>query len=106
MTAEYQIIYWRDIPAQVKVRSGARRMARGLSVRFQQAIDEAAMQAGLTGTDEYLAAWRISPWEPRDGEPDSVAEGVVSEVEAQYSPARLTDLVLNGGTEQVGNQHQ
>ena len=62
MTVEYQIIYWRDVPAQLKVRAaGARRLSRELSDRFQKAIDEAAMRAGLTGTDDYLAAWRISP---------------------------------------------
>ncbi|MCI0625097.1 MAG: virulence factor [Acidobacteria bacterium] len=97
MTSEYQIIYWRDIPAQVKVRAGARRVARGLSDRFQQAIDEAAMRAGLAGTDQYLAAWRMSPWQQRDGEPESIAEGVVSVVEADYPPSRLMEMVLNGG---------
>lgn len=104
MTIEYQIIYWRDIPAQVKVRAEARRLARGLSDRFQEAIDEAAMQVGLAGTDDYLAEWRVSPWQQRDGEPETIADGLVSEVEAQYPPSRLTKVVLNGGRDSEANQ--
>lgn len=97
MTSKYQIIYWRDIPAQIKVRSGAARTSRSLSDRFQQAIDEAAMREGLIGTDEYLAMWRTSQWFDRDGEVEEVAAAVILELEAAYPQDRLTDLVARGG---------
>ena len=54
----YQIVYWRDIPAQVKVGTGRKRAARQMSLRFQEAIDRAAMRSGLLILDDYLAEWR------------------------------------------------
>jgi hypothetical protein len=97
MTSKYQIIYWRDIPAQIKVRSGAARISRSLSERFQQAIDETAMRVGLIGTDEYLAMWRTSPWLDREGELEELATALVLELEGAYPPDRLADLVAAGG---------
>ena len=97
MTVEYQIIFWRDIPAQVKIRADGKRFARSLTERFQQAIDQAAMDAGLIGTDAYLAEWRTSPWNQYDGEPESVADGVVSKIESEYPPGRLSALVQTEG---------
>jgi hypothetical protein len=43
---EIQVVFWRDIPAQVKARRGRERAARGLDPRFQEAVDAAAMRAG------------------------------------------------------------
>ena len=99
MTTQYQIIYWRDIPAQVKVRAESTRIARGLSDRFQEGIDEAAMRAEVTGTDQYLAAWRMSKWQERDGAPEVLADALVAELEAAYPQDRLLALVQNGGHE-------
>ncbi len=48
MSASSQIIYWRDIPAQVRVRKAAERFSLPLSLRFQKAIDSAAVRSGLT----------------------------------------------------------
>ena len=52
------MISWRDIPAQVKAQHGRERAAAELPPRFQEAIDAAAMRAGLIGTDTYLEEWR------------------------------------------------
>lgn len=99
MATTYQIIYWRDIPAQVKVRAGRQRVSRPLAARFEQAIDQAAMKADKTDSDDYLAEWRQSEWAEREGEPESLAKTLVSEIEADYSPERLKLLVKNGGHE-------
>lgn len=97
--SEVQVVYWRDIPAQVRARLGRERSSAALSPRFQEAIDAAAMRAGLTGTDEYLAEWRNSDWEPREGTPGEAAARRAAELEAEYSEARLRPLVDNGGSE-------
>jgi hypothetical protein len=97
MTSKYQIIYWRDIPAQIKVRAGAARAARSLSERFQQAIDETAMRQGLIGTDEYLAMWRTSEWLDREGSPEEVAAALADELETFFTPDRLIEMVVSGG---------
>ena len=55
--ARYQILYWKDIPAQVRVFPDAGRpLSRQLPERFQQEIDARAMTEGLTGT-----AWAEQP---------------------------------------------
>jgi len=99
--ASYQVVYWRDIPAQVKVRAGARgaRAGRQLAERFQVAIDRAAMRAGLFNTDDYLAEWRTSAPQEREGDAEVVADMVASELEAAYPPDRLEALAISGGRE-------
>jgi hypothetical protein len=99
MTSSYQIVYWRDIPAQVKVKAGRNRAAKPLSERFQVFIDRAAMRAGLFNTDDYLNEWRTGEAFDREGEPEAVAEAVIAELEAAYSDERLEALVQTGGKE-------
>ncbi len=101
MTINYQIIYWRDIPAQVKVKEGRKRGGRPLSQRFSVAIDEAAMRAGKTNSEDYLAEWRNSPWQEQAGDLDAVAEALVAELETAYPPERLRKLISQGGREQT-----
>ena len=57
MSSTLEVIYWRDIPAQVLARQGRAVHRVELSPRFQVAIDQAATRAGKTGDDEYLAEW-------------------------------------------------
>jgi hypothetical protein len=96
-TSSYQIVYWRAIPAQVKVKVGRERVSRALSERFQVAIDEAAMRAGMIGTDDYLAEWRTSDPQDKEGEADAVVAAVAAELEAAFPDSRLKLLVDNWG---------
>ncbi len=102
MTAQYQIIYWRDIPAQIKVKAGRQRLARPLSDRFQVAIDQAAMRAGKTDSDAYLEEWRTSDWREQEGEPESLLDHLVAELESGYPHSRLDGLVKQGGWAMTG----
>jgi hypothetical protein len=52
--ATYQILYWHDIPIQVRSGRRRNRVSMELPQRFQVAIDNAAMASNLTGTDAYL----------------------------------------------------
>ncbi len=85
---ELTVIWWRDIPAQVTAKEGRTRAARELPARFQEAIDAAAMRAGLIGTDGYLEEWRR---EARACGDDLDAE---VEQEAEWLDAAYTDDVL------------
>jgi len=100
MTTSTQIIFWRDIPAQVKARSGGTRLAKPLSDRFQQAIDEAAMRAGMSGTDEYLQEWRTVDAPDQDGEPEAIIDRLVARLEMEYPPEKLKDLASGGGRQE------
>jgi len=95
--ADITIVYWRDIPAQVIAGRGRRAVKRPLSERFEQAIDRAAMKAGATGTDAYLADWRKVASDPLEGEDAAAADGVAARIEAEYDTARLRALIENGG---------
>jgi hypothetical protein len=97
--AELIVVSWRDVPAQVIVKSGRRSAKRPLSERFQAAIDRAAMHAGLHDTDAYLAAWRRVAGGDCGDELEREVERAAARLEADYPPERLRDLVANGGLE-------
>ena len=96
---ELTVISWRDIPAQITAGKGREAARTQLSERFQEAIDAAAMRAGLIGTDTYLEEWR------RDTRPcgdDVAAEvaAVVWQLEQEYPAERLEQLVRDSGLEE------
>lgn len=95
--AELTILYWRDIPAQVIAKAGRKAAKRQLPVRFEEAIDRAAMRAGLTGTDAYLDQWRKSEPVPCGDDLDAEADRAAARVEADLPPEKLRAYVANGG---------
>lgn len=82
--ASVQILYWKDIPVQVRARDEKGRASLPMPDRFQVAIDQAAMLAGLTGSDAYteLYEWRNS--DDRSGTALEVVAAVVAELDASY----------------------
>ncbi len=95
--AEKVIVYWRDIPAQVIVKAGRRSAKRQLPERFEQAIDRAAMRAGLTGTDAYLEQWRRGEPVPCGDDLEAEVAAEAERIEAECTPERLRELVAHGG---------
>ena len=83
--ATYQILYWKDIPAQVRVFKGRRPVSRPMPARFQTAIDREAMETGLAGTDDYLDQWEWTEKMERPGEPEEILNALVQELEAEYN---------------------
>ncbi len=92
------VIYWRDIPAQVSVgdRSSGEKIL--LHARFQHAIDRAAVVAGKTDTESYVAEWRRTT-QPLVGDPGSEARRQAAQLEADYPKDRLEALVGSGGVD-------
>ncbi len=80
-----RVLYWHDIPVQVKAEDNDGRAGVQLSDRFQEAIDEAAMAANLVGDDDYTNGfeWREVP--DREGPASEVAESVAAELESKYT---------------------
>ena len=91
------MLYWRDIPAQRIARAGRRQAKRPLDERFQEAIDQAAMRARLTGTDAYLEEWRRGAPAPCGDDLEAEAEAARLSLEALFPPARLAALVAGHG---------
>lgn len=86
--AELTLIKWRDIPMQIVVRDDAGGSARRLLPdRFQEAVDAAAMVAGLIGSDDYTEQMQMDRSQVGD---DLEAEATAAE-----------DAVLAAWTEDV-----
>jgi hypothetical protein len=81
----YQILFWHDIPVQVRAGGRRNRVSAELPQRFQNAIDMAAMSAGLVGTDAYLAGFEWGELQDRPGSPAEVADAVAAELAEQYA---------------------
>jgi len=95
--AELTVITWRDIPAQVVARGEGGVSARTLlPERFQEAIDAAAMVAGLTGSDDYGVHWTMHRREcghDLQAEVDAESETLV----AAWDEAVLRAAIRAGG---------
>ena len=91
-------IYWRDIPAQVTAQRGRSREKALLDARFQDAIDRAAIVAGLTNTDSYLAEWRRVAARC-NGDMAATVTAEVARLEDAYPEDRLERLIRAGGVE-------
>ena len=91
-------VYWRDIPAQVITKQRRLTEKIQLSERFAQAIDAAAMRAGLAGSDAYLEQWRRATANCGDDLRAEV-EAAAARVEKSYDQGRLKALIRNFGNE-------
>jgi hypothetical protein len=80
---EYQILYWRDIPVQIKLFGGKRPSSHPLPDRFQTWIDRIAMQEGLIGSDAYLDLWQWSEKQTREGDAEIVLQELLGEIEEE-----------------------
>ena len=93
---ELTVIYWRDIPAQVTGTDGGAAVRVALPDRFQEAIDEAAMTAGLVDSDAYLEEWRR---ETRECGPDLAreVEAEAARLEERFTQEELRRVAGSGG---------
>ena len=81
--ASYKVLYWQEVPSQIKAEDDADDVTLQLPDRFQERIDRLAAERGLAGSDDYLAQWRWSEEEERDGSAADVADAVRAELEAK-----------------------
>ncbi len=93
------ILYWRDIPSQVIAKAGRKTAKRELSERFIKAIDAAAMRAGASASDAYLADWRRGAPTPCGDDLEAEASAAAARLEAEYDTARLAALAAMAGRE-------
>jgi len=81
--AIYQILYWQDIPSQVKAWDDFDEAKIELSQEFIIKIDNAAKDQGLTAEDDYLNQWNWGQEQERAGTPEEVIKEVKDELEAK-----------------------
>ena len=79
--ATYTILYWQEIPSQIKAADDLDEVTVQLDSRFMERIDQLAAQRGLQSTDDYLAQWHWSEEQEREGAAEDVARAVKQELE-------------------------
>ena len=97
--ANLTILYWRDIPSQVIVKSGRNSAKRELSERFIRAIHAAAMRAHEPDADAYLAESRRAEPTSCGDDLEAEASAAAARLEAEYDAHRLAELAKRGGRE-------
>jgi hypothetical protein len=80
--ANYQVLYWQNIPSEVKAWDDFDEVKVPLAARFAELIDASAQKQGLIQADSYMAQWRWSDATERAGTPHEVAGAVKKELEA------------------------
>lgn len=81
--AIYKILYWQEIPTQFKVEDDEEDLTVVLDGRFMERIDILAAKRGLQAADDYLAQWKWTEEEEREGSAREVAEALKAELEAK-----------------------
>ncbi len=94
---EVQLTRWQGIPSMVTARDGDEVVKISLPSRFQEAIDEAAMRAGETDADAYLAGWARDPWVAAEGTPAEAAATLTQALEDEWDQGRLDEHVSDYG---------
>ncbi|MGB7159025.1 MAG: virulence factor [Tepidisphaeraceae bacterium] len=79
----YKVLYWQEIPSQVKAEDDAgNEVSIELPPRFAEHIDHLAAQRGFQNSDAYLAQWKWSDEQERPGSAKEVADAIKRELEA------------------------
>lgn len=82
--ATYKILYWHDIPIQVRAEDENGRVGKELPERFQEAIDEAAMAAKQISDDPYIEGFQWGEEQEREGSAQEIASQVVAELDETH----------------------
>ena len=81
--ATYRVLYWQEVPSQIAATDDREDVTVVMPDRFMERIDQLAAKRGLQAADDYLAQWRWSEDEEREGSAEVVAQAVRAELEAQ-----------------------
>lgn len=79
--SKFQILYWQDIPSEIKAWDDFDEVKLGLAPRFAEQIDISAQRQGIIQQDNYAAQLRWGDPIERAGSPRDVAEAVRQELE-------------------------
>jgi 5-methyltetrahydrofolate--homocysteine methyltransferase len=84
--SKYQVLYWQDIPSEIKVWDDFDEVKLSLPSRFAERIDASAQRQGLIQADAYLAHLRWTDENERAGSPHAVAEALKKELAEKFFP--------------------
>jgi cobalamin-dependent methionine synthase I len=81
--SKFQVLYWQDIPSEVKAWDDFDEVKMSLPEKFTIRIDASAQKQGLISQDAYSAHLRWGEMVERPGSPREVAEAVCKELVAK-----------------------
>ena len=82
MITTYKVLYWQEVPSQIKAEDERDEVTVSLPPRFMERIDQLAAKRNLQDADDYLAQWQWSEELQRSGSAQDVADAVKAELEA------------------------
>ena len=97
--AKVRVMYWKEIPVQVKAEDESGEASRPLDDRFQQGVDAISMLDGSSGGDEYLMGFEWGQYSEVEGSADEVADGEAERINREIPKdfvARVRDLHQSG----------
>lgn len=80
--SKYQILYWQDIPSEIKAWDDFDEVKMSLPEKFALRIDASAQKQGLISQDAYAAHYRWGGETERAGSPREVVEALIKELSA------------------------
>jgi hypothetical protein len=80
--ATYKILYWQEIPTQIKAEDDFEDVTVMLD-ELMAKVDILAAKRGLQSSDDYLAQFKWSEEEEREGSAPDVAAALKAELEAK-----------------------
>jgi Virulence factor len=78
----FKILYWQEVPSQIKAEDDRDEVTLSLDPKFMERIDQLAVQRGLQQADDYLIQWHWGDEEQREGNARDVAEAIKAQLEA------------------------
>ena len=97
--AKVRVMYWKEIPVQVKAEDDSGELSQPLDDRFQQGVDAISMFDGSAGSDDYMMAWEWGPYSEIEGNARDVAATEAERFNANFPEnfvARIRDLHQSG----------
>ena len=94
-----RLLYWKEIPTQVRVEDESGSISKILDDRFHQGVDAVAMFDGSNGTDAYLDSWEWGKEDEVMGNPQEIAKDVVDTYNIKFPRdfvARIRELHQSG----------
>jgi hypothetical protein len=79
----YKVLYWQEVPTQIKAEDDMDDVTVMLDDKFMNQVDILAAKRGLQSADDFLAQWKWTEEEEREGSAQEVAEAVKAELEAK-----------------------
>ncbi len=83
--AYYQILYWQDIPSQIKVWDDFDEIKIEMPPKFMVKIDSVAKTQNLVDEDSYLNQWKWGEELEYPGTIEETAETVKKELEEKFT---------------------